>query len=338
MTIRFNCLNNEHGSASIEATLVLPVVFLISVLLMFCAVYLFQSEWTYLTASVTADRIAHTWDNSHKHPVTGMFVPMQRDPLYWRLLYDGAEHLFHPLDGARSESIAFPSTNAEEGSLIIKKLIAGTAGLPNTLAGRAAYFNRGWNKSVLIETAHPFRAPNIFGVRWGNRTSGASEETIVEPAEFIRNIDLVRSYLMTIEQKWDPGTIQKMLAPWLNNSSYTPADGKPLEFALHAEAVRYLRSLVRGSEARFNTEQTGEWRLVDALDGQGIAHQAYLGTKSLNADMRSQLMKDVELIRKGEVKGVVWHFFRRTGSGAGGPNAALRKELEKYGIAVIVHT
>ncbi|WP_199614562.1 hypothetical protein [Paenibacillus alkalitolerans] len=333
------CWRNENGSVSVEATLVLPVVIVLSLILMISAVYIFQHEWTYSSAAVTADRIAHTWDNSHKHRITGMYVPIQHDPLYWRLTDDGAENWFRPLDSLPTATVAFPASTEQESSLTIKKLTNGIAALSGYLAGSAAYSNQGWRRFVTVETLHPFHAPSMLGVRWGNRIAGSSTETVVDPAEYIRNIDLVRSYLLMIETKWEPGTIQNMLAPWLQiNSNEKHKEGRPLQFAAHAEAVRYLRSLVRGRQARIDTEQTGSWRLVDALDGHGISHQAYLGAKRLNADMRNQLMKDVELIRNGKVKGVVWHFFRKTGSGAAGPDAALRKELEKHGIAIVVHT
>ncbi|WP_274362238.1 hypothetical protein [Paenibacillus thermotolerans] len=330
-------LRSERGSASIESVFVLPSLFLITLLLMLGAVYAMQSGWTYSSAAIAADRTAHAWDNSYKHAVTGMYVPLQQDPLYWRLLHDGAESWFYPSDAEYTASVDFPDGVQAASSLTQKKLARSAEVFAGELYGSVSYLNQGWSRKAIVETAHPFRAPTLFGIRWNRLTAGKSEETIVEPAEYIRNIELVRSYLMMIEQKWDMGTIRNALSPFLDRTNDSPAKGRELHFSVHAEAVRYLRTLVRGRESRFTTGETGTWRLVDALDGQGIAHQAYLGAKSLNTDMRTQLLKDVELLRKGKVKGVVWHFFRRTGTDSAGPNAALRKELEKYGIAIIVH-
>lgn len=338
MSFRFvRTLRSEEGSASIESVFVLPSLFLITLLMMLGAAYALQSGWTYSSAAITADRAAQAWDNSYKHPVTGMFVPLQQDPLYWRLLNDGAESWFFPNNTEYTASVTFPSAAHEESSLTLKKLAKSTTVFTGQLRGSVSFLNRGWSRKVIVETAHPFHTPSLFGIRLNNVTAGKSEETIVDPAEYIRNIELIHSYLMFVQQKWDTGTIRNALSPWLDGADDFPGKGRELHFAVHAEAVRYLRTLVRGKESRFTTGETGTWRLVDALDGQGIAHQAYLGAKTLNTDMRKQLLKDVELMRKGKVKGVVWHFFRRSGTDSSGPNAALRKELEKYGIAIILH-
>ena len=83
-----------------------------------------------------------------------------------------------------------------------------------------------------------------------------------------------------------------------------------------------------------DTETVGERRKIDVLDRDGIAHEAKY---TLNAgDARQQLRKDAELMRRGEVKGVVWHFFR-TKNGSVSLSASLRKELERNGIVVIIH-
>jgi hypothetical protein len=80
----------------------------------------------------------------------------------------------------------------------------------------------------------------------------------------------------------------------------------------------------------------GHRRDVEAYDRHGVAHHAYLGTKDIG-DVRDQFLKDEELLRKGMVKGAVWHFFRRADTGAIGPSDKLRKELEKRGIVIVIH-
>jgi hypothetical protein len=55
--------------------------------------------------------------------------------------------------------------------------------------------------------------------------------------------------------------------------------------------------------------------------------------------VEGQINKDLELLRSaGQVKGVVWHFFRDSRNGKIGPSKPLRKELEKRGILVVIHS
>jgi hypothetical protein len=176
-----------------------------------------------------------------------------------------------------------------------------------------------------------------LGTKWTDWASGTSTELIIEPAEFIRNIELFMGFLPVIRQKLEGDAIRNTLSPWLDRQDPVPAVDRELTFRVHSEAVKYLRALVRGKEQRVPTQENGKWRLLDAMDKHDVAHQAYIGPKSLNNDVRNQMLKDAELIRQGKVKGVVWHFFRRTGESSAGPSASLKRELQKHGIIIVVH-
>jgi hypothetical protein len=128
-----------------------------------------------------------------------------------------------------------------------------------------------------------------------------------------------------------------MLKPWFEERGGFVAKPKSPVFRYHSEAVKYLRSIVKGSEKRFSTQWIGEWRLIDAMDYDGVAHQAYIGAKTYNSEMQQQLFKDIDLLRQGKVKGVVWHFFRRVGEPNGEPSSLLLQKLHQYGIVYIEH-
>src|SRR5690606_34842063 len=107
-------------------------------------------------------------------------------------------------------------------------------------------------------------------------------------------------------------------------------------FAHHDQAAAYLRTIVGGKEAEFETVH-GK-RRIDAQDASGVVHQAYLTFTAKQLE-EVQLPKDVDLIqRHPEVSGVVWHFFRRTGqTGKVGPPDHLLRKLEASGITVVIH-
>jgi hypothetical protein len=101
-------LRQEDGSFTLEAALLLPVAVLILIGTFFLSVLSAHVSLTYVTAAATADRTAHIWDNSYKHPVTGMFSLVEFDPLYWRWLYDGAGHWFGIIAGNRGSEVSLP--------------------------------------------------------------------------------------------------------------------------------------------------------------------------------------------------------------------------------------
>ena len=59
------------------------------------------------------------------------------------------------------------------------------------------------------------------------------------------------------------------------------------------------------------------------------------GRVCLEKKIRRQIEKDAELLRKGDVTEVQWHFF--PGKSGFGPTPALEAELNRHGIKVIRH-
>ena len=73
-------------------------------------------------------------------------------------------------------------------------------------------------------------------------------------------------------------------------------------------------------------------RVVDNVLN-GIGREAKVGRVALTKRIGRQVAKDAELVRKGELKGYEWHFYRgKTGVGPTGP---LRRELEKAGFRIV---
>lgn len=345
MRIRFGCrmsnplLRNDRGSVTTEAALVLPAVLLSTVLVIFAAAYAAQSSLVYVTSRISADRVSHVWDNSYKHPVSGMYSLQSHDPLYWRWAGDGAQVWFGMLTGIDRHTVVYPAAaETGAGSLVQRKLSGGSSGWPYAYTGEGAFRNNGFIKSVTVEARVPFPAPSLFEVGFDDAIGGRSGDIVTEPAEFIRNIDMALSYLPLIRSRLGVDRIGDTISDWIHRTGMAGSNEGDLTFAHHAEAVKYVRSLVRGQERRIATKETGHWRLIDAMDRYGVAHQTYIGPKHTAKDVTDQMLKDAELIRDGKLNGVVWHFFRRTGDADSGPSPSLRSQLESRGIMVVVHS
>jgi hypothetical protein len=312
----------------------LPIALILVAAVAFSFLASAQAGLSYITANESSDRISQHWNNSYKHPVTGMFSTLQHDGLFWRWRQDGAS-LFGG-DGEASARAVLPGSVETFASATTRKLGGGAAGWPSAYSGASRFENDGWFRSVTVEASVPLSLPGGLGLP--DVAAGRSTKTISEPAEFIRNVELILGYLPLLKGTTEGDKVRKLVSPWADKPDIVPDVDRTLTFRNHAQAVSYLRTLVRGQEGREKTEETGKWRLIDARDKQGVAHQAYIGAKQPNKDVRDQLMKDAELIRRGKVKGVVWHFFPRTGEATAGPSPALKKLLEENGIVYVIHS
>lgn len=331
-------LRNETGSSTLEAALIIPLAAILVTGIIYCIAASAQLSLVYITAGKSADRMAHTWDNSFKHPVTGMYSTLTNDPLYWRWIHDGAADWFVGLTGTSDTVVLYPveGEGGATSALPLKKLSKGADLWPSAYHGTGSFERDGFARQIRVAAEVPLFLPHLM--QRSNAASGNSAESIAEPAEYIRNIELVLGFLPSVKTKLTGDTLQNTMSPWLNKQGVLQGRDTSLTFPHHAEAVKYVRALVHGKEQRIGTVETGSWRLIDAMDKHLVAHQTYIGPKTTNQDVMNQLVKDAELLRRGEVNGVVWHFFRRTGETASGPSPSLKQMLEKHGIIVVIHS
>ncbi len=335
-------MEEEKGNFTLESSLLFPVVILITLAMIFFGMFLYLQFFIYFNAVQASERLAFTWDNSHKSLLTGDYYVGAEDGLYWRTTDDGALDWLGFANAADANKLSFGSkdTLTIGASLIGRKLQRIHAILPPSVSGQTAYYNHWLNRKVSVQLQTLFSAPkplqSLFPA-WVN--SGQTSSAVTEPAEFIRLVDIVRTYAPEVKQ-W----IGKQGAQKQNdqNSDEPVRSGETgsdriQSFDTHDQAKRYLQHLVHGRESHFSTEEYGTWRMVDALDSGGVAHQAYYGTQSYSKEVRGQLAKDLELMRKLQVKGVVWHFFRRKKDDSIGLSAKLRNELERSGIIIVIH-
>ncbi len=306
-------IREEKGYFTLESTLVFPVVLLITVALMFFSLYVFQQATLYARASITADRAAFSWDNSYKNPLTGAYYIGRHDGLYWRF------------------------QDTPSGSLTGKKLDRALTFRPDSIGRQADYDNRLLERKVMVHLQKPFHIPEFLKA-WLNRrrADAVAHAYVVEPAEFIRNVDLAKDVVALVKDElplkdWKK-TIEAFAAKIGPNE-----EPQNMSFDLHDQAMVYLQGQVGGVHDWRRVEGAGKIRNIDALDRDRIAHQCFLSYKTNNAEIRKQWMNDVELMERSEVTGVVWHFFRGSRTGTIGPSPELKHELEKHGIIIVIH-
>ncbi len=81
-------------------------------------------------------------------------------------------------------------------------------------------------------------------------------------------------------------------------------------------------------------------RIVDNLvrtSDEIIANESKVGRVGMKAFIRNQILKDAELVERGEIDAAAWHFFKSPKTGKIGPTPAVRKMLESNGIKIVIH-
>lgn len=181
-----------------------------------------------------------------------------------------------------------------------------------------------WERQIKADLATDFQSPFQRDRVSQAGTNGRSSALIVDAAEFLRSKQLITRYA----KRWQQYSQSKKN---INQAAQHYVELKqPVQIRSHTEAANYLRKLVAGEETWLETKLG--MRKIDAMDRQGIIHQAYY-TVNRKYITKVQFPKDRELLEQGRVAGVMWHFFKKTGY----PSASFQTELKKKGIVVIFH-
>ncbi|MFD2612171.1 TadE/TadG family type IV pilus assembly protein [Paenibacillus gansuensis] len=332
-------LRSAQGSFTVEASLVFPVILLLTVILIFLSLLVYQKSAVTLLADRMAQRSASQWDNSNRLYHSGEFLPGRYDGLYWRNVQDDEDGQFQFLIPGSSREIQLDTKEGVQAdTLPQKKLGKSAANLPAGVHGRFSYHNGLFSRSVSVHLYSKMANPGILEPWFGQGAfSGEAKAYITEPVEFIRSVDLVRTYMPYIQHYVKRSKLQQIMNRFASKPSAGPQEAA-MAFRTHADAKQFLQNTVGGKGTSFSTVHTGEWRMIDALDTDQVAHQAYIGYQGGSKALKDQLEKDAELLADGKVKGVVWHFFKKDGIAKAGLSPSLQKLLESRGIIVVLHT
>lgn len=201
-------LRNNHGSFTIEAAMVFPIIFMIIVSLLFISIFFYQQATLYMMADETARRAALIWDNSHKHPVTGRYNPMQatgsgrqvqNDGLYWRFGDYNVLDLLLRATSSNYEPIAVTIGRGGGGtgvnigsSLSREKMTKVAATLPEGIQGSIEYHNLFYKREIRVVLEKPLKLPAFVTGLLGKDTVKVEASAYVsEPVEFIRSVDFI---------------------------------------------------------------------------------------------------------------------------------------------------
>jgi hypothetical protein len=328
-------VRDQAGSFTLEASMTFPLTMLALIALLSFSFMLYNRSDLYATAAAVADRTAYNWDNSAKDPITGAFSLGQYDNLYWRTGSDSFSDAFGFLIRNEVSSVHVHFGTPEELPLTKPqdKLRRAAALLPGTVQGGLSYSNRLYNRQVKVTLDRQSRIPSLTKEWFTPKSDVVLTAAVTEPVELIRTVDFVR----TLAGRFKDMLSHREAPISLPISTETPSSDVLLKS--EREAADFLRSLLGSPAPVYITTASGQQRKLDALDPDGLFHEAKFGYTSKTESVERQIIKDLELIQNAEqVKGVVWHFFRDSRNGKIGPSKPLRKQLERRGILVVIHS
>lgn len=172
----------KKGSATVEASLIFPVIFLIGVAIIYFSMILYQKAYIQSLADNASQKGAASWTNPKTDIYTGN-VPkasLGDGGLYWRLFDFSSE--------AKRKKIEEYITNriAAHAAMGLSKPPVVSVELDNYVVYKVLKIN--------IDVSYKIPVGNLlkmFGLSNEYRFSAKSSAVIHEPAEFIRNTDFV---------------------------------------------------------------------------------------------------------------------------------------------------
>lgn len=203
-------LKDTKGSFTLEASLVMPVVLMCTLLLLFFCLYLYQTSVLQMTSAVAAERAANTWDNSHRDSRSGGVAIGKYDGLYWRVQDDSMLQSIFGWAGAKSAaSVALPSEGTGD-SLTATKLSHTGQEIPGNIHGKMDYSRNLLFRKVTVSLDRLIHlAPLEKAMNRDLQQLGQSASYIVEPTEWIRTVDLGRYYAARFKNGKGSGASQK---------------------------------------------------------------------------------------------------------------------------------
>ncbi|WP_098748701.1 TadE family protein [Paenibacillus sp. EZ-K15] len=187
---------DESGSFTVEASLVLPIVLMVTVLLLFLCLYIYQQSMLVQASAAASERTAFSWDNSHKIAATGSVEQGQYDALYWRLTDDHVlGTLFGLAGGDGTKAIQLPHGEEGSGKLPELKMSKGGTAVPASMAGEMRYTNQLLIRKVTTSLNEQVSLTPLSRILDdGGQIKVSAQSIVVDPVEFIRTVDLMRYY------------------------------------------------------------------------------------------------------------------------------------------------
>lgn len=203
--------NYDKGSYTIEASMIFTLIVLTVITLLFAFLYMQQKACLVSAASYAAQQGAELWLDSRRSMDNGEIMGEKtKNPIGYRIFdnlllsrisFEGYLEEENGIEGKSKYVLrmntddTLPGKKAELIGEALGRRIENTALKPKETKVKLIYSNNGFRRRLSVEVIQEIEIP-LGGIKKffdGKNTltlSGRSTAAVVEPAEYIRNIDL----------------------------------------------------------------------------------------------------------------------------------------------------
>lgn len=190
---KFN--RDENGVFTLEASILFPIILIITMTFIFFSLVLFQKATLNHSANMVAERLAYVWDNSDKD-LSGEFdeyTTDNDDGLYWRVSDNQYLSKFGLDFFTSTDDTKVELGSSGGGDLPSEKLSRASSDmLPPGATGNARYENGISGSEIVVEMKSPLDLPGfVQGLLGIDSISVEASHSVIDPPEFIRSTDLV---------------------------------------------------------------------------------------------------------------------------------------------------
>jgi len=196
---------DSSGSFTLEASMLLPWVMMLTFMTLLFALYVSQGALLYYSSSVMTERAAFGWANSSSSVRTGAYPPDRYDGLYWRLTDDGLLQSLFGLATGESGALVevYPGMTDGAGdspSDKLRRAAYATTASHRVGLGTLSFRNIGIKREIDAELVSTWLPSPLVRFRGGSPAESSVSALVVEPAEFLRTFDLIRYYAAKMQQ------------------------------------------------------------------------------------------------------------------------------------------
>lgn len=197
--------NKIRGSVTVEATIVITTILIVLYITVYCSILVYHKALLETVAAKATSQGALIWLDSRADINTGKPEShLKKDSIYYRLFNDGSRSYKETLGFAQISDLEDPKDLQDVKIYKIRELILSEIRKGIIKAGSTQleihYNNTLLQRKIEVTIIQYVEIPLgwIKAVTDGNKTlaiKGHSVSVIVEPAEYIRNVDLISEYI-----------------------------------------------------------------------------------------------------------------------------------------------
>lgn len=243
-------MNNEKGSATLEAAIILPVIMLLLFSMLSLGLFLYQRFVILNSALYAVEQSSMTWNNSLRDPETGLIEPgdkseYQTDGLYWRIIQDFPDAPLVSQKKAKALSLFEKAAGRPVFTKLAKK-------------NRLDYSNYIFSRRIVLDTENKFLVRDILVSKAAGQARASVQSEVVEPQEFIRNYELGSTYLSQFMNYIDAQgrqDTQEEEALTVYASKNSDVNGQKL---YHFSGCRYINQIKKENLLVFGSEKEAQ--------------------------------------------------------------------------------